>query len=84
MVTTLLILVALGLYTLFCYYKGREKNDEETEDDVVVCEQTDNGVEELGNYPTRVLVMRTLKNMGTEPELDEKTESSDDIEPSEQ
>lgn len=72
MVTTLLLLVALGLYTLFCYYKGREENDEETEDDVVVCEQTDNGVEELGNCPTRVLVMRTLKNMGTEPELDEK------------
>ncbi|MBR3479881.1 MAG: hypothetical protein IKH32_04140 [Prevotella sp.] len=72
MVTTLLLLVALGLYTMFCYYKGREENDEEAKDDVVVCEQTDNDVEELGNCPTRVLVMRTLKNMGTEPELDEK------------
>lgn len=63
MVTTLLLLVALGLYTLFCYYKGREENDEETDDDIV-CEQTDNDVEELGNCSTRVLVMRTLRNMG--------------------
>ena len=71
MVTTLLLLVALGLYTLFCYYKGQEENDEEAKDDVVF-EQTDNDVEELGSCPTRVLVMRTLRNMGAKPELDEK------------
>lgn len=70
METTLLFLVALGLYTLFCYYKGREANVEETKNDVV-SEQTDNGVERLGDCPTRVLVMRTLKNMGAEPEVDD-------------
>ena len=70
MVTTLLLLVALGLYILFCYYKGRDENVEETENDIV-SEETDNGVERLGDCPTRVLVMRTLRNMGVEPKVDE-------------
>lgn len=71
MVTTLLILVALGLYTLFCYYKGREENVEEMENDIV-SDQIDNSIEKLGSCPTRLLVMRVLRNMGVEPELDEK------------
>ena len=62
---TLTILVGLGLYTLFCYYKGRYNGQA----DIV-----DNSEEEQPEVvPTRVLLMRTLRNMGSEPMAEENT-----------
>ena len=68
MTTTILILVAFGLYVLFCYYKGR---DGEAENDDDEREQETEG-KELLRIPTRTLVMRTLRTMGCEPVVDDR------------
>ena len=68
MTTTILILVAFGLYVLFCYYKGR---DGEAENDNDEREQETEG-KELLRIPTRMLVMRTLRTMGCEPVVDDR------------
>ena len=67
MVSTLVLLLVLGAYVLFCYYQGRDgeaENDNEREG-----QETDRG--ELLRIPTRVLVMRTLRNMGCEPVVED-------------
>lgn len=66
MVFTLFLLV-LGAYALFCYYKGR---DGEVENESDKQEQDANNTELLG-VPTRALVMRTLRNMGCEPVVED-------------
>ena len=62
---TLTILVGLGLYTLFCYYKGRknEQADNVNESEKEHCEMV----------PTRVLLMQTLRSIGCEPLAEENT-----------
>ena len=62
-------MVAFGLYVGFCYYKGRETEEAETVDEV---ESQSGGEEQLGSVPTRVLVMRTLRNMGCTPVVGER------------
>ena len=61
---TLTILVGLGLYTLFCYYKGR--NNEQADN-------VDNSEEQWEKVPTRVLLMRTLMSMRCDPLAEENT-----------
>ena len=56
MVPTLLVLLALGAYVLFCYYKGRDGEAENESGERL--EKVD--CEELLRIPTRVLVMRIL------------------------
>ena len=67
MVTTLLLLIGLGAYVLFCYYKGRDGGmvDDSKE---LGDEAEDGGL----RVPTRVLVMRTLRSMGCEPVVDDR------------
>ena len=62
---TLTILVGLGLYTLFCYYKGRKN---EQADNVYESEK-----EHCEMVPTRVLLMQTLRSIGCEPLVEENT-----------
>ena len=52
------------LYMGFCYYKGLEKEEMETVDDED--ELQSESEQELGSVPTRVLVIRTLRNIGCE------------------
>ena len=61
---TLTILVGIGLYTLFCYYKGR-KNEQ--------ADNVDNSEEQWEKVPTRVLLMRTLISMRCDPLAEENT-----------
>ena len=68
MTATMLILVAFGLYVLFCYYKGRNGDVESRNNG---CEEEAEG-KELLRIPTRTLVMRTLRTMGCEPVVDDR------------
>lgn len=63
--TTFTILLGIGLYTLFCYYKGRknEQADNVKESEKEHCEMV----------PTRVLLMQTLRSIGCEPLVEENT-----------
>ena len=63
--TTLTILVGLGLYTLFCYYKGRKNEQAESENELEE--------EQREIVPTRVLLMRTLMSMRCDPLAEENT-----------
>ncbi|MBP5339835.1 MAG: hypothetical protein J6Z14_11155 [Prevotella sp.] len=69
MKTTLLILMAFGLYVLFCYYKGRNYGKGETAEEV--SEELSVNEEKPAGCPTRVLVMQTLRRMGCEPVAEE-------------
>jgi hypothetical protein len=62
---TLTILVGLGLYTLFCYYKSRIN---EQDDSIDYSEE-----EQREIVPTRTLVMRILRSIGSEPLAEENT-----------
>ena len=68
MVSTLLLLLALGAYVLFCYYKGRDGEVESESDERE--ERVD--YEELLSIPTRTLVMRILRMVGCEPVVDDR------------
>lgn len=68
MVSTLLLLLALGAYVLFCYYKGQDGEVESESDERE--ERAD--CEELLSIPTRTLVMRILRTMGCEPVVDDR------------
>lgn len=65
MTTMLVILGVIGAYTLFCYFKGREKEMEDTTEEIesvpIVNEKNLNGC------PTRELLMHTLRRIGCEP-----------------
>ena len=62
---TLFFFLVFGLYTLFCYYKGR-KNEQTNSID-------ESEKEQLEIVPTRVLLMRTLMNMKCDPLAEENT-----------
>lgn len=62
---TLTILVGLGLYTLFFYYKSRIN---EQDDSIDYSEE-----EQREIVPTRTLVMRILRSIGSEPLAEENT-----------
>ena len=65
MVTVIIIVIAFVLYVGFCYYKGQETEEMETVDDEKDLQSESE--QELGSVPTRVLVIRTLRNIGCEP-----------------
>lgn len=62
---TLTILVGIGLYTLFCYYKGRKNEQADSENELKE--------EQREIVPTRVLLMRTLMSMRCDPLAEENT-----------
>jgi hypothetical protein len=62
---TLTILVGIGLYTLFCYYKGRKNEQADSENELEE--------EQREIVPTRVLLMRTLISMRCDPLAEENT-----------
>ena len=65
MKATLIIFLGIGLYTLFCYYKGRKNEQTDSED-----YSEENLYEKV---PTRVLLMRTLMSMRCDPLAEENT-----------
>lgn len=67
METTLFIILAFGLYALFCYYKGRNYGKGDASEEVEVSEDHSMNEEKLAACPTRGLVMQTLRRMGCEP-----------------
>ena len=70
MVTTIIIMVAFGLYVGFCYYKGQKTEKTVTVDEIK--EQLSEGRKTSTCIPTRVLVKRTLRNMGCSPVVGER------------
>ena len=62
---TLFFFLVFGLYTLFCYYKGRRNEQTNCIDE--------SEKEPLEIVPTRVLLMRTLMSMRCEPLAEENT-----------
>ena len=62
---TLFFFLVFGLYTLFCYYKGRRNEQTNSIDE--------SEKEQLEKVPTRELLMRTLMSMRCEPLAEENT-----------
>jgi hypothetical protein len=70
MVTVIIIVMAFGVYVGFCYYKGQGTEEVKSADEVN--EQQLEGEKKSGCIPTRVLVIRTLQNMGCTPVVGER------------